>query len=75
MFNITHYQRNANQNRMRYHFMPDRIAAIQKFTSNKCWRGVEKREPSHSVDGNAIWYSNSGKQCGDALKTGNRTAL
>ena len=24
---------------MRYHFMPVRIAAIQKSTSNKCWRG------------------------------------
>ena len=24
---------------MRYNFMPVRMAAIQKFTSNKCWRG------------------------------------
>ena len=24
---------------MRYHFMPVRMAAIQKYTSNKCWRG------------------------------------
>ena len=24
---------------MRYHFMPVRMAAIQKSTSNKCWRG------------------------------------
>ena len=23
---------------MRYHFMPVRMAAIQKSTSNKCWR-------------------------------------
>ena len=28
---------------MRYHFTPARMAAIQKSTSNKCWRGcVEK---------------------------------
>ena len=28
---------------MRYHLMPVRMAAIQKFTNNKCWRGcVEK---------------------------------
>ena len=24
---------------MRYHFTPVRVAAIQKSTSNKCWRG------------------------------------
>ena len=35
MLNITHYQRNANQN---HHFTPVRMAAIQKSTSNKCWR-------------------------------------
>ena len=29
---------------MRYHYMSVRMAAIQKFTSNKCWRrGGEKR--------------------------------
>ena len=38
MLNITHYQRNANQNPMRYHFTPVRMAVIQKSKSNKCWR-------------------------------------
>ena len=38
---------------MRYHFMPVRMAAIQKSTSNKYWRGVEKREPSYTVRENA----------------------
>ena len=28
---------------MRYHFMPVRMAAIQKSTSNKCWRGCEEK--------------------------------
>ena len=34
MLNITHYQRNANQNRM---------AAIKKSTKNKCWRRYEEK--------------------------------
>ena len=37
----------------RYHITPIRTAAIQKSTKNKCWRGVEKREPSYTVGGNA----------------------
>ena len=28
---------------MRYHFMPVRKAAIQKSTSNKCWRGCGEK--------------------------------
>ena len=38
---------------MRYHYTPVRMAAIQKSTSNKCGEGVEKREPSYTVGGNA----------------------
>ena len=38
---------------MRYHFTPVRMTVIQKSTSNKCWRGWEKREPSYTVGGNA----------------------
>ena len=29
---------------------------------------MEKREPSYTVGGNAIWYSHHGKQCGDSFK-------
>ena len=38
---------------MTYHFTPVRMAAIQKSTNNKCGEGVEKREPSYTVGGNA----------------------
>ena len=29
---------------MRYHFMPVRMVAIQKSTSNKCWRGCGEKQ-------------------------------
>ena len=38
---------------MRYHLAPVRIAAIQKSTNNKYGEGVEKREPSWTIGGNA----------------------
>ena len=39
---------------MRYYLMLVRMAAIQKSTNNKCGEGVEKREPSYTIGGNAI---------------------
>ena len=38
---------------MRYLYTPVRMAAIQKSKSNNCGEGVEKREPSYTVGGNA----------------------
>ena len=43
MFNITHYQSNANQNHNEVPFQPVRIAAIQKSTNNKCLRGCGEK--------------------------------
>ena len=40
---------------MRYHFTLARITIIKKFTNNKCWRGVEKRERYYTVGGNVNW--------------------
>ena len=53
---------------MRYHFMPVRMAVIQKYTTINAGEGVEKREPSYTVGGNANQYSHYGKQCGDSFK-------
>ena len=38
---------------MRYHFMPVRMAVIQKYTTINAGEGVEKREPSYTVGGNS----------------------
>ena len=43
MLNITHYQRNAIKTTMRYDYPPVRMAAIQKSTSNQCWRGCGEK--------------------------------
>ena len=51
---------------MRYHYTPVRMAAIQQAIN--AGEGVEKREPSYIVGGNANWYSRYGEQCGDSLK-------
>ena len=37
---------------IRYHYTPVRIAAIQKSTSIKCWRGCEEKGTSYTVGGN-----------------------
>ena len=37
----------------RYHFMPVRMAVIQKSTTLNAGEGVEKTEPSYTVGGNA----------------------
>ena len=52
----------------KYHLMPVRMAAIQKSQTINAGEGVEKRETSYTVGGNANYYSHYGEQCGDSLK-------
>ena len=52
MLNITHYQRNANQNHNEVHASQDGCypKSLQAINAGE---GVEKREPSYTVGGNA----------------------
>ena len=43
ILNITNHQRNANQNYMRYHLTPVRMAIIKKSTNNKYWKGCGEK--------------------------------
>ena len=43
MLNITHYQRNANQNHNEVTFHASQMSAIQKSIGNKCWRGCGEK--------------------------------
>ena len=52
---------------MRYHFTPKwlRPKSLQAINAGE---GVEKREPSYTLGGNANKHSHYGEQCGDSLK-------
>ena len=56
---------------LRYHLTPVRMAKIDKARTTIVGEDVEKWDPSYIVDGNARWYSHSGKQCGGPLKVKN----
>ena len=52
---------------MRYHLTIARMAIIKK-AANKCWRGLERREPFYTVRGNVNWYSHHGEQYSGSLR-------
>ena len=54
MLNITHYQRNANQNHYEVPFHASQNGSDPKvLQAINAGEGVEKREPSYTVSGNA----------------------
>ena len=53
MLNITHYQRNANQNHNEVPFHASQNGCDPSLQAINAGEGVEKREPSYTVGGNA----------------------
>ena len=53
MLNITHYQRNTNQNHNEVPFHAGQNVCHQKVYKLNAGEGVEKKEPSYTVGGNA----------------------
>ena len=49
---------------MRYHFTPVRGPSLVSLQIVNAGEGVQKREPSYTVGGNANWYNYYGKQYG-----------
>ena len=64
MLNIANYQRNANQNSVKYHLILVRMAIIKTIQTINDREGVERRELSYTVGGNVNWYSHYGEQYG-----------
>ena len=62
MFNITTYQRNANQNynKISHHTSQN---GYHKKSTNKCWKGFgENRSLLPTLGGNVNWYSSYGEE-------------
>ena len=53
---------------MRYYLIPVQMAIIKSLQIINAGEGVEKREPSFTVGGNANWYDHYGEQYGVSLK-------
>ena len=65
-----------NKTIMRYHLTPVRMAAIKKFTNNKCWSECrEKGNPLTLLVGMQTSTATMENTVKIPLKTGNRTAI
>ena len=66
MLNTANHQRTANQNQMRYHLTPVRMAIINKNTNNKHWQGCGEKGilALYTVGGNVSWCSHHVKKYG-----------
>ena len=64
MLNMTNHQRNANQNRSKYHRIPVEWLLQKKQEITSPGEDVEKCEPSFPVCGKVNWCSHNGKQQG-----------
>ena len=53
---------------MRYHLTRVRMAIIKNLQTISAGEVVEKREPSHTVDGNVNWYSHYGAWYTDSFQ-------
>ena len=53
MLNITHYQKNANQQNNEVPFQASQNGCYPSLQAINAGEGVEKREPSYTVGGNA----------------------
>ena len=67
MLHIAHRQGSVNQNYMRYHIMPVRVAIIRKTSNRSVGKHVEKKELSYAVVGNVNWHSHCGGLYGSSL--------
>ena len=76
MLNIAHCQRNANQNHSEVPSHSSQNGWLSKSLQTiNAGEGVENRKPSYTIGWNANQFRHYGEQCGDSLKTGNRTAI
>ena len=64
ILNIANYQRNANENYKEVSPHWSEWPAPKSLQTINAGESVEKREPSHTVCGNANWYNPYGKQYG-----------